>query len=93
MAAACGSRAPDADGVLRIAAGICRVLRNERGCGARFPPQLDGAALDRAARMNPREVRRVLLAAFRNAKLAGCRGMLAKDISEERITCDARIDS
>ena len=43
--------------------------------------------------MNPREVRRVLLAAFRNAKLAGCRGMLAKDISEERITCDARIDS
>jgi ATP-dependent Lon protease len=83
--------APDADGARRIAIGIYRELRDDHGWGEQFPPQLNGDALDRVARMKPREARRVLLAAFGNAKLAGRREVLATDIIEDRIARKARI--
>ena len=62
--------APDADGALRIARSIYRELRDEHGWGKLFPEEPERATLDRLAQLKPREMRRVLLAAFGNAKLA-----------------------
>ncbi|GAB4470909.1 MAG: AAA family ATPase [Burkholderiaceae bacterium] len=82
---------PDADGARRIAAGIYRELRDEHAWGRQFPESLAADALDRLARLKPREMRRVLLAAFGNAKLAGRTEVLAEDITEERIAKKPRI--
>ncbi len=83
--------APDAEGSRRIAAGIYRELRDEHGWGKLFPPELAADALDRVAKLKPREMRRVLLNAFGNAKIAGRNEVLAEDISEERVARKPRI--
>ncbi len=83
--------APDAEGARRIAAGIYRELRDEHAWGRQFPEALGADALDRLARLKPREMRRVMLAAFGNAKLAGRNEVLAEDITEERIAKKPRI--
>jgi ATP-dependent Lon protease len=82
---------PDADGSRRIAACIYRELREEHSWGRLFPAELDSDALDRVAKLKPREMRRVLLTAFGNAKLAGRHEVLADDISDERIARKSRI--
>jgi ATP-dependent Lon protease len=82
---------PDADGSRRIATCIYRELREEHSWGRLFPDELNADALDRVAKLKPREMRRVLLTAFGNAKLAGGHEVLADDISEERIARKARI--
>lgn len=82
---------PDADGARRIAATIYQELRGEHAWGRLFPDELDADALGRVARLKPREMRRVLLAAFGNAKLAGRHEVRAADVSEERIARKARI--
>jgi ATP-dependent Lon protease len=82
---------PDADGARRIAAGIYRELRGEHAWGKQFPESLAADVLDRLARLKPREMRRVMLSAFGNAKLAGRHEVSADDISEERIAKKARI--
>ena len=81
----------DAEGARRIAASIYRELRDEHGWGKAFPPDLEADALDRLARLKPREMRRVMLAAFGNAKLAGRHEVLADDITDERCARKARI--
>lgn len=83
--------APDEDGARRIAAGIYRELRDEHAWGRQFPETLERDALDRLAKLKPREMRRVLLTAFGNAKLAGRSEVLAADITEERIAKKPRI--
>ena len=83
--------APDADGSRRIAACIYRELRDEHSWGRLFPAQLDVDALERLAKLKPREMRRVMLAAFGNAKLAGRHEVLADDVTDERIARKARI--
>ncbi len=83
--------APDAEGARRIAVGIYRELRDEHAWGRQFPETLAADALDRLARLKPREMRRVMLAAFGNAKLAGRCEVLAEDITEERIAKKPRI--
>ncbi len=83
--------APDAEGALRIAGYIYRELRDEHGWGRAFPDSLDGETLARVARLKPREMRRVLLAAFGNAKLAGRDELLPDDVSDERIARKSRI--
>ena len=83
--------APDEDAARRIAAGIYRELRDEHAWGRAFPEQLAAAVLDRLARLKPREMRRVMLAAFGNAKLAGRNEVLAADITEERVARRSRI--
>ena len=55
---------PDADGARRIALSIYRELREEHAWGRQFPPVLDDDALDRVARLKPREMRRVMLTAI-----------------------------
>jgi ATP-dependent Lon protease len=82
---------PDAEGSRRIAACIYRELREEHSWGRLFPEELDEDALDRVAKLKPREMRRVMLAAFGNAKLAGRHEVLADDVSDERIVRKTRI--
>jgi ATP-dependent Lon protease len=83
--------APDADGSRHIATCIYRELREEHSWGKLFPPDLNADALDRVAKLKPREMRRVMLTAFGNAKLAGRHQVLADDVSDERIARKARI--
>ena len=83
--------APDADGSRRIAACIYRELRDEHSWGRLFPAELDADALERLAKLKPREMRRVMLAAFGNAKLAGRHEVLVDDVTDERIVRKARI--
>ncbi len=83
--------APDEEGSRRIAAGIYRELREEHAWGRQFPETLAGDVLDRLTKLKPREMRRVMLTAFGNAKLAGHDEVLAGDITEERIARKPRI--
>jgi ATP-dependent Lon protease len=82
---------PDAEGSRRIASVIYRELREDHSWGRLFPTELAADALDRIARLKPREMRRVMLTAFGNAKMAGRHEVLADDISDERIARKARI--
>lgn len=82
---------PDAEGSRRIAQSIYDELRAEHAWGRAFPPQLGGECLDRLARLKPREMRRVLLAAFGNAKLDGRSEVQPEDVVEDRVAKKARI--
>ncbi len=82
---------PDLAASGRIAQSIYDELRNEHAWGRAFPPQLGAESLDRLARLKPREMRRVLLAAFGNAKLEGRNEVLPEDVVEDRAARKARI--
>jgi ATP-dependent Lon protease len=75
---------PDPDGARRIAGGLYRELRDAHSWGREFPERLDGAVLDRLASIAPREMRRALIGAFGNAKLAGRNVLIADDLPLER---------
>jgi ATP-dependent Lon protease len=83
--------APDAEGSLRIARSIYRELRNEHSWGRQFPEEASRATMERLAQLKPREMRRVMLAAFGNAKLAHRHEVLPDDVSAERVARKARI--
>jgi ATP-dependent Lon protease len=83
--------APDAEGSRRIAAGIYQELRSEHAWGRAFPDELGADSLDRLARLKPREMRRVMLAAFGNAKLSGRNEVLPDDVREDRMARKPRI--
>jgi ATP-dependent Lon protease len=82
---------PDLDGSRRIAQSIYEELRAEHAWGRAFPPQLGAECLDRLARLKPREMRRVLLSAFGNAKLDGRSEVSPEDVVEDRAAKKARI--
>jgi ATP-dependent Lon protease len=82
---------PDEDGSRRIAQSVYRELRGEHNWGRIFPEELQPEALDRLARFKPREMRRVMLAAFGQAKVEGRHEVLASDISDERLARRSRI--
>ena len=82
---------PDAEGSRRIARCIYDELRGEHAWGRVFPAELSAESLDRLARLKPREMRRVLLAAFGTAKLAGRNEVRPDDITEERAAKKSRI--
>ncbi len=82
---------PDEEGSRRIAAGIYTELRAQHAWGRAFPELPDTDVLDKVARLKPREMRRVLLSAFGNAKLAGRCEVCVQDVSDERIARKARI--
>lgn len=82
---------PDEEGSRRIAASVYRDLRGEHSWGRLFPEELDGDALDRLAHLMPREMRRVMLAAFGYAKVDGRHEVTAADVRDERPGRRARI--
>ena len=82
---------PDLDGARRIAQSIYDELRREHAWGRAFPPTLNGDCLDRLARLKPREMRRVLLAAVGNARLGNRSEIGPDDIVEDRAAKKARI--
>jgi ATP-dependent Lon protease len=83
--------APDADASQRIARGIYRELRDAHSWGQQFPEEPARATVERLAQLKPREMRRVLLAAFGSAKLARRHEVLPEDVSAERVARKARI--
>jgi ATP-dependent Lon protease len=76
--------APDAEGSARIAATIYREVRESHDWGKRFPESLRPAALEKLASLPPREMRRVVLGAFGNAKLAGRDEITPEDLQDGR---------
>ena len=82
---------PDEEGSRRIAQAVYRELRNEHSWGRLFPEQLQPEALEPLARLKPREMRRVMLAAFGEAKIDGRHEVMASDISDERLARRPRI--
>ncbi len=76
--------APDAQGARRIAQRMYREIRDAHAWGARFPDLLDDAVLDRMASIAPREMRRALVSAFGNAKLAGRAQIEVADLPTDR---------
>ncbi len=83
--------APDHAGAMRIAASIYTEIRDAHAWGKQFPPALEPALLDRLAGYAPREMRRALVAAFGNAKLAGHDEILIDDLAEPRGARKVRI--
>jgi len=82
---------PDEAGARRIAHSIYEEIRGAHDWGRRFPPAPDLNVLDRLCEFAPREMRRVILAAFGNAKLAGRDEVMLDDIAEPRSARKARI--
>ncbi len=82
---------PDLDASRRIAQGIYDELRSEHAWGRVFPPRLAAESLDQLSRFRPREMRRVLLSAFGNAKLEGRNEVLPEDVLEDRSAKRPRI--
>jgi len=82
---------PDAEGSMRIAASVYRELRVEHSWGRQFPEELGEESLECLARLLPREMRRVMLAAFGYAKIDGRLQVLAADIRDERAGRRGRI--
>lgn len=75
---------PDFDGACRIANTIYREIRDSHHWGERFPVGLEDLALDKAASLSPREMRRIILNAFGNARLNKRDYVHADDIDTER---------
>ena len=77
--------APDAEGAVRIAACLYREIRNAHDWGKRFPESLSALALEKIASLPPREMRRAILTAFGNAKVAGRSEVQADDVQDGRL--------
>ncbi len=73
---------PDAEGARRIALAIYRDIRSAHDWGKRFPEAPSAAVVDRLAALSPREMRRAVLAAFGNAKMAGRAELGAEDVPD-----------
>lgn len=82
---------PDYEGACRIAQAIYAEVRGAHGWGLRFPDALGFEVLDRLARLAPREMRRVIVNAFGNARLQQRDAILAEDVELERGSKKARI--
>src|SRR5690606_4271371 len=75
---------PDREGARRIAQSLYREIRDSHSWGAQFPERLDEAVADKLAAVAPREMRRQLVGAFGNAKLARRDRLLPEDLNAER---------
>jgi len=75
---------PDAEGARRIAQSIYAEIRASHDWGRSFPGTPAADVLDRLAEMGPRDMRRAIMNAFGNAKLAGRDEIRLADIAEGR---------
>jgi ATP-dependent Lon protease len=82
---------PDHAGAIRIAQAIYAEIRNAHDWGRQFPEQPAADVLEKLAEAGPREMRRTILAAFGNAKLAGRDGIEVADLPEGRSARKSRI--
>ena len=82
---------PDAAGARRIARNLYREIRESHAWGARFPEELDDAVVDPLASVAPREMRRTLMGAFGNAKLAHRHALEPADLPTDRTLRRSRI--
>lgn len=76
--------APDAEGAARIALAIYREIRGAHDWGRRFPEAPAAAVVEKLAALSPREMRRAVLAAFGNAKIAGRTELRPEDVQDAR---------
>jgi len=82
---------PDAEGARRIAQSIYAEIRATHDWGRSFPGTPAADVLDRLAEMGPRDMRRAIMNAFGNAKLAGRDDIRLADIAEGRGAKKSRI--
>jgi ATP-dependent Lon protease len=82
---------PDRDGALRIAQSIYGEIRGSHDWGKPFPEQPAADVLEKLAAVTPREMRRTILSAFGNAKLAGRDEIRLDDVQDGRSARKARI--
>lgn len=82
---------PDYDGAVRIALSIYKEIRTGHDWGKSFPETLEEDVLDRLAQLSPREMRRIILNAFGNAKLAGRDEIEPEDVEDHRTVRKQRI--
>ena len=82
---------PDHEGARRIAQSIYNEIRTDHDWGRAFPATPDDAVLDAIAELGPREMRRAILNAFGNAKLAGRDEIREADLGGNRATRKKRI--
>jgi ATP-dependent Lon protease len=82
---------PDREGALRIAQSIYSEIRGGHDWGKAFPEAPAQAVLDGLADLGPREMRRALMTAFGNAKLAERDEIQPGDLSDSRAAKKQRI--
>ncbi|MEW6313570.1 MAG: AAA family ATPase [Pseudomonadota bacterium] len=80
---------PDFEGSMKIALALYRDILGEHQWG--FPEQPDEEVLALIARMPPRDMRKMLIDAFGNAKLEHRDHLLPQDINTEKRSTKARI--
>lgn len=73
---------PDHDASLSIAAALYRDMVSEHDWG--FPPEADGAVLERLSTLPPRDMKKRLMAAFGTAKMAGRNFLETGDFDTQR---------
>lgn len=75
---------PDRDGAMRIARALYREILAAHSWG--FDPEtLDNEVLEKLADIPPRDMRKLLLDAFGNAKIEGRSHLMLKDLNLERL--------
>ncbi len=82
---------PDHNGARRIAQSIYTEIRSGHDWGSRFPEDPSDAVLEVLTQFGPREMRRTLMNAFGNAKLAGRDEVQPVDIADSRTPRRQRI--
>jgi ATP-dependent Lon protease len=82
---------PDHDGALRIAQSIYTEIRDSHDWGTQFPERPAASVLEKLAALTPRAMRRTILSAFGNAKLAGRGEIELADLQDSRSARKPRI--
>jgi len=82
---------PDHEGALHIAQCLYAEIRGSHDWGRAFPDTPSDAVLEQIAELSPREMRRAILNAFGNAKLAGRDEIRESDFAELRTARKQRI--
>jgi ATP-dependent Lon protease len=82
---------PDFDGACRIAQSIYADIRASHAWGVWFSEQLDADVLERIARAAPREMRRIIMTGFGNARLANRDRIALADVEGDRTVKRQRI--
>jgi ATP-dependent Lon protease len=73
---------PDEEASRKIASKLYRSIRADHAWGQRFEPELSDEVLAAMGQMAPREMRRALMTAFGNAKLAGRDALSVDDLPD-----------